>query len=92
MQERSVSIDGKQPTALGSGQNPIEQGAHIRCPRPSSTCFAQGIGFPTLDEGAVPARRRTAMPRLESFNLRKVADLPEGPSAGGRAVVERLDF
>ncbi|MFN3202849.1 MAG: AAA family ATPase [Bradymonadia bacterium] len=86
MQERSVSIDGKQYD-LGAGfmvvatQNPIEQEGTYPLPEAQLDrfLFKVDIGFPTLDEERRMVRlhgSRTAMPRLESFNLRKVADLP----------------
>jgi len=85
MQERTVTIDG-ETHELGAGfmviatQNPIEQEGTYPLPEAQLDRFLFKIivDYPTRDqERAIVARHghRTAMPRLEDFDLRPVADL-----------------
>jgi MoxR-like ATPase len=85
MQERMVSIDGKTHD-LGAGfmvvatQNPIEQEGTYPLPEAQLDRFLFKVilDYPTRDqERSIVALHghRTAMPRLEDFDLRPVADL-----------------
>ncbi|MHC4971925.1 MAG: AAA family ATPase [Planctomycetota bacterium] len=85
MQERMVSIDGKTHD-LGAGfmvvatQNPIEQEGTYPLPEAQLDRFLFKVilDYPTRDQerGIVALHgHRTAMPRLEDFDLQPVADL-----------------
>jgi len=85
MQERMVTIDGKTHD-LGAGfmvvatQNPIEQEGTYPLPEAQLDrfLFKVTLDYPTRDqERSIVALHghRTAMPRLEDFDLRPVADL-----------------
>jgi MoxR-like ATPase len=85
MQERTVSIDGRTHD-LGAGfmvvatQNPIEQEGTYPLPEAQLDRFLFKVilDYPTRDqERSIVALHghRTAMPRLEDFDLRPVADL-----------------
>jgi len=85
MQERTVSIDGRTHD-LGSGfmvvatQNPIEQEGTYPLPEAQLDRFLFKVilDYPTRDqERSIVALHghRTAMPRLEDFDLQPVADL-----------------
>ena len=98
MQERSVTIDGTTHS-LGDAymviatQNPVEQEGTYPLPEAQLDRFLFKIiiGYPSRDEElAVVARHghRTAMPRLEDFDLQRVADL--GQLVEFRKVVEEI--
>lgn len=85
MQERAVTIDGKTYD-LGSGfmviatQNPIEQEGTYPLPEAQLDrfLFKISVGYPTAGEMREMVKlhgHRTAMPRLEDFQLGPVADL-----------------
>ncbi|MEN8148436.1 MAG: MoxR family ATPase [Planctomycetota bacterium] len=85
MQERSVTIDGTTHD-LGAGfmvlatQNPIEQEGTYPLPEAQLDRFLVkiGMGYPTRDEEREIVNRhghRTAMPRLDQFDLEPVVDL-----------------
>src|SRR5690606_13194456 len=84
MQERSVSIDGKtyplSPTFMViATQNPIEQEGTYPLPEAQLDrfLFKVLVSYPSRDEErAIVARHghRTAMPRLEEFQMRPVID------------------
>jgi MoxR-like ATPase len=85
MQERTVTIDGVAH-ALGAGflviatQNPIEHEGTYPLPEAQLDrfLFKLKIAYPSRDDEREMARRHghgTAMPRLEDFDLRQVADL-----------------
>ncbi|MHC4547661.1 MAG: AAA family ATPase [Planctomycetota bacterium] len=85
MQERTVSIDG-QTHELGSGfmviatQNPIEQEGTYPLPEAQLDRFLFKVilDYPTRDEERDIVNlhgHRTAMPRLEDFDLQPIADL-----------------
>src|SRR5690349_1838475 len=84
MQERLVSIDGRthdlSPTFMViATQNPIEQEGTYPLPEAQLDrfLFKVIVGYPTRDEEREVVTRhghRTAMPRLEDFQLRPVID------------------
>ena len=85
MQERAVTVDGTGYD-LGPGfmviatQNPIEQEGTYPLPEAQLDrfLFKVVIGYPSRDEERDIVRRhghRSAMPRLEAFQLQPVADL-----------------
>ncbi len=85
MQERSVTLDGETHT-LSSGfmvvatQNPIEQEGTYPLPEAQLDRFLLKVivPFPSRDEERQIIKlhgHRTAMPKLESFGLEKLADL-----------------
>ena len=85
MQERAVTVDGTGYD-LGPGfmviatQNPIEQEGTYLLPEAQLDrfLFKVVIGYPSRDEERDIVRRhghRSAMPRLEAFQLQPVADL-----------------
>ncbi|MCE9571550.1 MAG: MoxR family ATPase [Deltaproteobacteria bacterium] len=85
MQERAVTVDGTGYD-LGEGfmviatQNPIEQEGTYLLPEAQLDrfLFKVVIGYPSRDEERDIVRRhghRSAMPRLEGFQLQPVADL-----------------
>ena len=85
MQERSVTLDGEtHPLSDGflvvATQNPIEQEGTYPLPEAQLDrfLFKVLVGFPTRDEEVQIVRlhgHRTAMPRLEEFDLTAVTDL-----------------
>jgi len=98
MQERTVTIDGTTHS-LGDAymviatQNPIEQEGTYPLPEAQLDrfLFKVIVGYPSRDEEfAVVTRHghRTAMPRLEDFDLERVADL--GQLLEFRKVVEEI--
>ncbi|MHC4134975.1 MAG: AAA family ATPase [Planctomycetota bacterium] len=107
MQERMVSIDG-QTHDLGAGfmvvatQNPIEQEGTYPLPEAQLDRFLFKVilDYPTRDqERSIVALHghRTAMPRLEDFDLRPVADLEKlllirAVVAGIRLADEIVDY
>ncbi|MHC4164616.1 MAG: AAA family ATPase, partial [Planctomycetota bacterium] len=107
MQERMVSIDGKTHD-LGAGfmvvatQNPIEQEGTDPLPEAQLDRFLFKVilDYPTRDqERSIVALHghRTAMPRLEDFDLRPVADLEKlllirAVVAGIRLADEIVDY
>ncbi|MGM0574858.1 MAG: AAA family ATPase [Myxococcota bacterium] len=85
MQERSVTLDGRTHT-LSDGfmvvatQNPIEQEGTYPLPEAQLDrfLFKVLVGFPSRDEERRIVRlhgHRTAMPRLDRFDLERLADL-----------------
>ena len=87
MQERSVTIDGRTHN-LGDGfmviatQNPIEQQGTYPLPEAQLDrfLFKHVLDYPTQEEErAIVARHghRTAMPRLDEFDLMPIADLQD---------------
>src|SRR5262245_50011195 len=98
MNERAVTIDGKD-YALGeefmvvATQNPIEQQGTYPLPEAQLDRFLFKIiiEYPSRDEERAIVKQhghRTAMPRLEEFGLRAVADLSTLESA--REAVTRI--
>jgi MoxR-like ATPase len=98
MQERNVTIDG-ETHELGAGfmvlatQNPIEQEGTYPLPEAQLDrfLFKIVIDYPTRDqERAIVARHghRTAMPRLEDFDLQPVATIDSLRAM--RAVIESV--
>ncbi len=98
MQERSVTIDGRTHN-LGDGfmviatQNPIEQQGTYPLPEAQLDrfLFKHVLDYPTQEEErAIVVRHghRTAMPRLDEFGLRPIADLQD--LAKIRAFVEGI--
>ncbi len=98
MQERSVTIDGRTHN-LGDGfmviatQNPIEQQGTYPLPEAQLDrfLFKHVLDYPTQEEErAIVVRHghRTAMPKLDEFGLRSIADLQD--LAKIRAFVEGI--
>ena len=100
MQERCVTIDGENH-ALGAGfmviatQNPLEQEGTYPLPEAQLDrfLFKVIVDYPSAEEErAIVARHgtRTAMPALDTFGLRPVADL--GAIEQARALVREVQL